>query len=232
VSETIIHKTDEPNSVVSLFDADGLFVARAKACRMRTTSLAVLLLLSYIFAVVAARAVDEDAGVGPPPAVAPGQAPPLPKPGPLAEPRLSNQVGFPTVLTEYVISPATLTPARVALGQKLFFEPRLSGNGTVACATCHDPDRAFTDSRPVSVGIHGRVGQRNAPTVLNALYNKTQFWDGRVNTLEQQAALPITNPSRWARPASAMLCQGSPRTRTIRPNLCRPSAGARMSRIW
>jgi cytochrome c peroxidase len=80
------------------------------------------------------------------------------------------------------------------LGQKLFFEPRLSGDGTVACATCHNPARAFTDGRPVSVGIHGRVGQRNAPTVLNALYNKTQFWDGRVNTLEQQAALPITNP--------------------------------------
>ena len=58
----------------------------------------------------------------------------------------------------------------------------------------HDPDRAFTDGRPVSVGIHGRVGQRNAPTVLNALYNKHQFWDGRVSTLEQQAALPITNP--------------------------------------
>jgi cytochrome c peroxidase len=53
---------------------------------------------------------------------------------------------------------------------------------------------AFTDGRPVSVGIHGRVGQRNAPTILNALYNKHQFWDGRVDTLEQQAALPITNP--------------------------------------
>ena len=65
----------------------------------------------------------------------------------------------------------TLRPARVALGQKLFFEPRLSGDGAVACATCHDPARAFTDGRPVSVGIHGRVGQRNAPTVLNALYN-------------------------------------------------------------
>ena len=87
-----------------------------------------------------------------------------------------------------------LTPARVALGEKLFFDARLSGDGTVACATCHDPARAFTDGRPVSVGIHGRVGQRNAPTILNALYNKTQFWDGRVNTLEQQAALPITNP--------------------------------------
>ena len=97
-------------------------------------------------------------------------------------------------MTEYVISPTSLRPARVALGQTLFFEPRLSGDGTVACATCHDPARAFTDGRPASVGIHGRVGQRNAPTILNALYNKHQFWDGRVDTLEQQAALPITNP--------------------------------------
>jgi cytochrome c peroxidase len=159
---------------------------------MRATSLAVLLLLSQIFAVVVARAVAED--TGPPPALASGHAPPLPKPGPLAEPRPPTQTGFPTVLTEYAISPTSLRPARVALGQKLFFESRLSGDGTVACATCHDPARAFTDGRPVSVGIHGRVGQRNAPTILNALYNKTQFWDGRVNTLEQQAALPITNP--------------------------------------
>src|SRR3984893_9244244 len=161
---------------------------------MRATFLAVLLLLSLSCAALAAPAVSEDTIVGPPPALAPGQAPPLPQAGPLAEPRSSNQVGFPTVLTEYVISPATLKPARIALGQKLFFEPRLSGNGTVACATCHDPERAFTDGRPASVGIHGRVGQRNAPTILNALYNKDQFWDGRDSTLEQQAALPITNP--------------------------------------
>src|SRR5712672_4178942 len=161
---------------------------------MQATSLAVRLLLPFSCAVPAAPAVSEDTLVSPPPALAPGEAPPLTKQGPLAEPRSSNQVGFPTVLTEYVISPATLRPARVALGQKLFFEPRLSGDGTVACATCHDPAQAFTDGRPVSVGIHGSVGQRNAPTVLNALSNKTQFWDGRVNTLEQQAALPITNP--------------------------------------
>jgi cytochrome c peroxidase len=171
-----------------------MLTSGTKAHRTCATSLAALLLLSYIFAVVAARAVEEDTGVGPPPVLAPGQTPPLPKSGSLAEPRLSTQVGFPTALTNYVISPSTLRPARVALGQKLFFEPRLSGDGAVACATCHDPARAFTDGRPVSVGIHGRVGQRNAPTVLNALYNKTQFWDGRVNTLEQQAALPITNP--------------------------------------
>src|SRR6201998_4423615 len=172
----------------------GYLAGRSKALLMHATPLAVRLRLAFVCAMLAAPAVSEDTGFGPPPALAPGQAPPLPKSGPLAEPRLSTQVGFPTVLTNYVISPSTLRPARVALGQKLFFEPRLSGDGTVACATCHDPARAFTDGRPLSVGIHGRVGQRNAPTVLNALYNKTQFWDGRVSTLEQQAALPITNP--------------------------------------
>jgi cytochrome c peroxidase len=148
-----------------------------------------------LYAVVAAPAVNENVGIGPPPALAPGHAPPLPKAGPLALPRSQDQIGFPSALTASVIPPASpLTPATIALGEKLFFESRLSGDGTVACATCHDPARAFTDGRPASVGIHGRVGQRNAPTILNALYNKTQFWDGRVNTLEQQAALPITNP--------------------------------------
>jgi cytochrome c peroxidase len=161
---------------------------------MRATFVSALLLLPLSCAVPAAPAVSEDTIVGPASAPPPGQAPPLPKPGPLAEPRASDQVGFPKVLTQYVLSPTSLRPARVALGQKLFFEPRLSGNGTVACATCHDPARAFTDGRPVSIGINGRVGQRNAPTILNALYNRTQFWDGRVATLEQQAALPITNP--------------------------------------
>jgi cytochrome c peroxidase len=165
---------------------------RSQAYLMHITSLAVALLCGC--ALVPATAVGDDAGVGPPLALAPGEAPPLIKQGPLAEPRSLDQVGLPKVLTEYVISPTTLTPARVALGEKLFFEPRLSGDGTVACATCHDPDRAFTDGRPLSVGIRGRVGQRNSPTILNALYNKHQFWDGRVDTLEQQAALPIANP--------------------------------------
>ncbi len=161
---------------------------------MYARSLAVHLLLAFGCAVLAASALGEDSGIGPPPALEPGQPPPLPQPGLLAEPRSSNQVGFPAILTQYAISPTTLRPARVALGQRLFFEPRLSADGTVACASCHDPARAFTDGRPVSVGIHGRAGQRKAPTILNALYNKRQFWDGRVATLEEQAAMPITNP--------------------------------------
>jgi cytochrome c peroxidase len=133
-----------------------------------------------------------DDGVVP---LAPHEAPPLPKPGPLAQPRLNDQIGFPAALTVSIIPPdSPITPDATALGEKLFFESRLSADGSVACATCHDPARAFTDGRATSIGIQGRVGQRNSPTALNALYNKTQFWDGRVQTLEEQAALPITNP--------------------------------------
>jgi cytochrome c peroxidase len=71
----------------------------------------------------------------------------------------------------------------------------------VAGSTCHDPARAFADGRPTSIGVKGRVGQRNASTILNALYNKTQFWDGRVITLEEQAALPIINPVEMGQPS-------------------------------
>ena len=151
-------------------------------------------LAAFAGAALAAAVGSEDVGFGEPPALAPGQPPPLPKPGSLAQPRSQNQVGLPATLTKSVIPPGSLAPAKVALGEKLFFDARLSGDGTVACATCHNPAHAFADGRPVSVGIAGRQGQRNAPTILNALYNKTQFWDGRVDTLEQQAALPITNP--------------------------------------
>ena len=131
---------------------------------MRATFVAVLLLLTLSCAVLAAPAVSEDTLVGPPPALAPGRAPPLPQAGPLAEPRSSNQVGFPTVLTEYVISPATLKPARIALGQKLFFEPRLSDDGTVACATCHDPARAFTDGPHQSASTAASVNATPQPS--------------------------------------------------------------------
>ena len=173
-------------------DGSGMTATRWRGASL-TAAGAVLSVCLY--AVVAAPALNEDVGIGPPRALAPGHAPPLPKAGPLAQPRSQDQIGFPSALTASVIPPASpLAPTVVALGEKLFFESRLSGDGTVACATCHDPARAFTDGRPTSVGIYGRVGQRNAPTILNALYNKTQFWDGRVNTLEQQAALPITNP--------------------------------------
>lgn len=126
---------------------------------------------------------------------------PVPEAVPLAKPKSLDQIGLPGDLTRQAIpSDNPQTPEKIALGQKLFFDGRLSADGTVACSTCHDPARAFTDGRPVSIGINGRVGQRNAPTILNALYNKSQFWDGRVTTLEEQAALPIVNPDEMGQP--------------------------------
>jgi cytochrome c peroxidase len=113
----------------------------------------------------------------------------------LAKPRSMHQEGLPVSKTLEAIpesNPQTL--AKIALGEKLFFDTRLSADGAIACSTCHEPAHAFTDRRPASIGIKGGVGQRNSPTILNALYNKTQFWDGRVKTLEDQAQLPILNP--------------------------------------
>jgi cytochrome c peroxidase len=131
-----------------------------------------------------------------------GKPPPIPKVGPLARPKSLQQVGIPAEATRAAIPPDNLqTPEKIALGESLFFDGRLSADGTVACSTCHNPARAFTDGRPVSIGINGRVGQRNAPTILNALYNTTQFWDGRVKTLEEQAALPIVNPFEMGQPS-------------------------------
>jgi cytochrome c peroxidase len=125
----------------------------------------------------------------------------IPKAGPLAQPKPSNQRGVSVDLLK-VVTPADnpTTPEKIALGQKLFFDGRLSADGTVACATCHDPDKGFTDGKKTSVGIKQQAGHRNSPTVLNALYNDTQFWDGRAKTLEDQAKLPITNPIEMGQP--------------------------------
>ena len=132
----------------------------------------------------------------------PQKVPPIPEAGALGRPKSLRQVGLPVDATRAAIPPDNpQTPEKIALGQKLFFDARLSADGTVACSTCHNPAHAFTDGRPVSIGIKGRVGQRNAPTILNALYNKTQFWDGRVHTLEEQAALPIVNSVEMGQPS-------------------------------
>jgi cytochrome c peroxidase len=90
--------------------------------------------------------------------------------------------------------------ARIALGRKLYFEPRLSKDGTVACATCHDVSRGFSDRRGTSEGIGDQLGRRNGPTTMNAALFSSQFWDGRAATLEDQAKLPILNPIEMGQP--------------------------------
>ncbi len=116
-------------------------------------------------------------------------------PGPLADPKSQNQAGFPATLFSWVIPPDNLqTPAKIALGKQLFFDDRLSADGKISCDHCHAPAKGFTDQLPTSMGIHAQLGQRNAPPVLNALFNVTQFWDGRSPTLEAQIEGPVTNP--------------------------------------
>ena len=93
------------------------------------------------------------------------------------------------------------TPEKIALGEQLFHDMRFSTTGDVSCATCHDADKAFTDSPlKTSEGIEKKTGTRNAPTVVNAAYFGSQFWDGRSPSLEDQALHPFTNPVEMGLP--------------------------------
>lgn len=87
------------------------------------------------------------------------------------------------------------TPAKVELGKMLFFDPRLSGDGSLSCASCHMPSQGWGDGRRTGAGFKGKVLDRNTPTVINAAYYKTQFWDGRAPSLEEQATGPMFNPN-------------------------------------
>jgi len=84
-----------------------------------------------------------------------------------------------------------ITTERVERGRELFFDTRLSRDGTVACASCHAPDRAFSDGRPVAIGVYNRLGRRSAPALINRGYGRAFFWDGRAATLEEQVLQPI-----------------------------------------
>lgn len=85
----------------------------------------------------------------------------------------------------------TTERARIDLGQRLFFDPALSADGTVSCASCHLPSDGGDDGRRVGVGVAGQEGRRNAPTVLNVGFKQHLFWDGRAETLEEQALMPL-----------------------------------------
>lgn len=89
-------------------------------------------------------------------------------------------------------------PAKVALGEVLFHDPRLSADNTVSCATCHELTTGGVDNKQFSEGVGGSLGGVNAPTVFNAVYNFVQFWDGRAQTLADQAAGPPLNPVEMA----------------------------------
>ncbi len=90
------------------------------------------------------------------------------------------------------------TAETIALGRRLYYDPILSADNTVSCASCHAPDAGFTDKHSVSTGVGGKQGTRHSPTVINSAYNPVQFWDGRAPSLEEQAKGPIANPVEMA----------------------------------
>jgi len=89
---------------------------------------------------------------------------------------------------------ATADAAIVEIGRRLFFDARLSADGRVSCASCHDPKKGFTDGLVVARGIDNRAGTRNTPSLWNVAYNASLFWEGRRSSLEEQAGDPFVNP--------------------------------------
>jgi cytochrome c peroxidase len=95
--------------------------------------------------------------------------------------------------------------ARAELGRILFFDGRLSSNGAVSCASCHDPKHAFSDARLFSTGVNGKPGVRHAPTLIDRAWGKSEFWDGRAATLEAQVLGPVTNPDEMGMTPDAVV---------------------------
>jgi cytochrome c peroxidase len=104
--------------------------------------------------------------------------------------------GILVALPDEVPVPANnpITPAKVELGKKLYFDPRLSKNGKISCNSCHNVMKGGEDNSPTSTGINGKHGGRSAPTVWNSAFLSVQFWDGRASSLEEQAKGPMLNP--------------------------------------
>jgi cytochrome c peroxidase len=109
-----------------------------------------------------------------------------PKPGAFVVPR-----GLPPIVWP---KDNPYTPAKAQLGRLLYFDKRLSADGTLSCASCHHPSKGFTDQAQFSTGIRGQLGGINSPTVINRAYGAIQFWDGRASSLEDQAIGPMANP--------------------------------------
>lgn len=91
-----------------------------------------------------------------------------------------------------------LTRAKIELGRQLYFEPRLSSDGTISCASCHHPDEGYARHTQFGIGVGGQEGGRNSPVSYNRILSDLQFWDGRAGSLEEQAVGPIANPIEMA----------------------------------
>lgn len=118
---------------------------------------------------------------------------------------LKTSTVFAASLIQPIPNKMDVNPNKAMLGKSLFFDPRLSKNNTISCATCHQFSQGGDDNLPVSFGIKGRHDRRNAPTVFNAVFNRYQFWDGRAKSLQDQALFPIVNPVEMGNNFSSLI---------------------------
>ncbi len=116
-------------------------------------------------------------------------------------------IEVPRGLPDEIPAPADnpLTVNRIELGRRLFFDAILSEDGSTSCSTCHLPERAFAGDKPKAIGVMGRQGRRNVPSILNRALGTSQFWDGRAATLEEQALQPIQSPTELGSSIDAVL---------------------------
>ncbi|MDE1921979.1 MAG: cytochrome-c peroxidase [Gammaproteobacteria bacterium] len=113
----------------------------------------------------------------------------------------------PIPLTPPALPGNAATPAKLALGKMLYFDPRLSASHAISCNSCHNVGLGGVDAEETSIGHRWQRGGRNAPTVLNAVFNTAQFWDGRAKDLEEQAGGPMLNPIEMASPHAHVAAQ-------------------------
>lgn len=144
---------------------------------------------------VASAAVAALAGIGAAPAQSTGERAPL-------EPLLAAY-RRPAAIPAPAGNPAT--PEKIALGKLLFFDPRLSGSGAISCASCHNPSLGWQDGLALGIGVHGGTLPRRTPTVLDIAWVEPLFWDGRADTLEEQAKGPLTAIAEMDMPAERLV---------------------------
>jgi cytochrome c peroxidase len=144
-----------------------------------------LFLFIHSILLITLLACDKKENISPSPDDIWSVSTPLPYPLKIPE-KFSTNISMPT--------DNPLTIQGVELGRMLFYEKRLSGNNTMSCASCHKQEKAFSDDRRFSVGIQGIAGNKNSMSLANLLWTNRFFWDGRANSLEQQALQPIQDP--------------------------------------
>lgn len=116
------------------------------------------------------------------------------------------ETSLPLGLPEYYVRPDNpMTIEKIELGRKLFFDKCLSADNSMSCATCHDPEKGWSNGTPYATGVSGEVGRRNVPSILNAAYYRSLFWDGRAGSLEGQALGPILHPDEMGMPSKQAL---------------------------